>query len=231
MQSQKNTQIPLDLGHRTAFGRENFLVTESNSEAVAWVDKWPAWPTPVTILYGPAASGKSHLLSVWCDKTNASSISPHVVADYSRTQLERKKITPVAVDRADFLIGDIEGERGLFHLYNAVKESGATMMMTSCVPPSELDFVLPDLSSRLRAAQTVRINPPDDTLLSAVLVKLFADRQLKVSTDVIRYLVPRMERSLDAAVKLVADADKLALSEKKAITVPLVRQILMKNLG
>ena len=145
--------------------------------------------------------------------------------------MERKKITPVAVDRADFLIGDIEGERGLFHLYNAVKESGATMMMTSCVPPSELDFVLPDLSSRLRAAQTVRINPPDDTLLSAVLVKLFADRQLKVSTDVIRYLVPRMERSLDAAVKLVADADKLALSEKKAITVPLVRQILMKNLG
>jgi len=85
---------------------------------------------------------------------------------------------------------------------------------------------LADLSSRLNAAPTVGIGTPDDGLIAAVLVKLFADRQLRVSTDVIEYAVKRMERSLAAARKLVKALDALALAERREITVPLVRRVL-----
>ena len=53
---------------------------------------------------------------------------------------------------------------------------------------------LPDLASRLRAAPSVAIAPPDDRLLAAVLVKLFADRQVRVAPEVIAFLLRRMER-------------------------------------
>ena len=68
--------------------------------------------------------------------------------------------------------------------------------------------------------------PPDDSLLAAVLVKLFSDRQLYLSEDVLNYVLPRMERSFAAARDLAEKADKLALIEKRPVSIPLMRRIL-----
>ncbi|HKO06210.1 MAG TPA: DNA replication protein, partial [Alphaproteobacteria bacterium] len=64
-------QLTLDLGHRAAYGREDFLVAPSNAEAVLWLDRWPAWPAPALTLYGPAGCGKSHLAQVWRKHSDA----------------------------------------------------------------------------------------------------------------------------------------------------------------
>ena len=85
---------------------------------------------------------------------------------------------------------------------------------------------LADLSSRFKALQTVEIGEPDDTLLSAVLVKQFADRQLRIDADVLGYILPRMERTFAAARQLVVAADTVSLQEQRRITIPLMRQIL-----
>jgi chromosomal replication initiation ATPase DnaA len=119
-----------------------------------------------------------------------------------------------------------ELEVALLHLYNTVRESGATMMMTGRVPPSRWQLKLADLSSRLKTATVAEIRPPDDALLAAVLVKQFADRQLKVDGDVIAFVQHRIERSFVALRQLVDAVDKLAMAEKRRITVPLVRQVL-----
>ncbi|MBM3560518.1 MAG: DNA replication protein, partial [Alphaproteobacteria bacterium] len=58
-------QLALDLGHRAAFGREDFLVAACNAAAVHWIDLWPGWPAPGLALWGAPASGKSHLAAVW----------------------------------------------------------------------------------------------------------------------------------------------------------------------
>ena len=92
--------------------------------------------------------------------------------------------------------------------------------------PTHADFVVPDLASRFRAAPCVSIHSPDDRLLASVLEKLFRDRQLRVGGDVIAYLLPRMERSFAAARHIVAQADRTALSEKRGISVPLMRKVL-----
>ncbi|MGB1077630.1 MAG: HdaA/DnaA family protein [Bdellovibrionales bacterium] len=216
------SQIPLDLGHREAFGREDFLVAPSNAEAVAWIDRWPDWQSHILVLYGPSASGKSHLSAVWAQKTGASFWTAEDIIS-EKTLSDKQSLV---IDRADLLIGDIEAETKLFHLYNMAKEQQSSLLMTMAVPPSQLSFCIPDLSSRLRSSQAIGIETPDDALLSAVIVKLFSDRQITISPEVLKYILPRMDRSFDAAKRLVEDADKLALSQKKPISIPIMRQVL-----
>ena len=85
---------------------------------------------------------------------------------------------------------------------------------------------LPDLASRLKAATTVEIGPPDDLLLGQILVKLFADRQLLADDKVIAYIVPRMERSLAAAQAIVERLDRLALARGTRISRTLAAEVL-----
>lgn len=221
--SQYAEQLPLDLGHRTAMGREDFLIAPGNQDAVAWIDLWPEWPAPALVLYGPVASGKSHLAAVWCDQSGAAKIAAG--------ELNEKTVQDIAaradhlmIDDADTLIGDVGREKALFHLYNMFKEEKRTLLLTMQDAPVRRAFTLPDLASRLRAAPCVAIREPDDAILAAVLVKLFNDRQLRVSAEVINYILPRIERSFDAARSLVQKLDEAALSSKSDLTIPFIRK-------
>ena len=64
-------QLPLALEMRPALGRDDFMVADCNSEAVAWIDQWPKWPAPALCLYGPKGCGKSHLAEVWRARSGA----------------------------------------------------------------------------------------------------------------------------------------------------------------
>jgi len=221
----KAEQIPLDLGSRVAMGREDFLIGEANQSAVGWLDKWPEWPAPVLILNGPAGSGKSHLAAVWRDMSGAEMIRPEMLLSKTARQIADAGPT-VILDGIDPWIGDEEAERNLFHLYNLFKEEQRQFLLTMRMPPAESDFAIADLASRLRAAPVASIQPPDDALLAAVLIKLFHDRQLQVNEDVIRYVLPRMERSFAAAGEIVKAADRKALAQKRGVSVPLMRDVL-----
>lgn len=221
-------QIPFDLGHRPAQGREDFMVAPSNQEAVGWLDRWPSWGAPCLIIYGPAASGKSHLASVWAVKTNAILVNNRCLANTDASELADLG-KHLVIDNADLWLGDRGVETTFFHLYNIMKEEQRSFLMTMTAAPTHIDFSIADLASRLRAAPAAAIQPPDDTLLAALLVKLFSDRQLKISSDVLQYLLPRMERSFAAAHELVRSIDHHALSEKKAISTQLVRRVLLEQ--
>lgn len=221
----QSSQIPFDLGHRTAMGRDDFLIAPNNQDAVAWIDLWPDWPAPVLILYGPVASGKSHLAAVWGEKSNAACVHHGTLNDSSIRQIA-SAAKHVILEDADKLIGNVEGEKGLFHLYNLFKEEKRSILLTLSEAPVRRSFALPDLASRLRAAPAVAIREPDDVLLSAILVKLFNDRQLRVGQDVINYIVSHMERSFEEAQRIVEAADQRAMIDKRAVSVPLLREIL-----
>lgn len=221
-------QIPFDLGYRPAQGREDFMIAPSNQEAVAWIDRWPEWPAPALVLYGPVSSGKSHLASVWAVKTNAILVNNRCLGDADADELAALG-KYLVIDNVDLWIGDRSAETTLFHLYNLMKEEQRSLLLTMNTAPTHIDFVIPDLASRLRAAPAAAIQPPDDTLLAAILVKLFADRQVRIGSDVLHYMLPRMERSFIAAQRLVTEIDRLALSEKRPVSVPLVRRVLLRK--
>ncbi len=219
----KPEQIPFDLGHRAALGREDLWVSQANSGAVAWLDKYPDWPAPALVVYGPPASGKTHLARVWQKTTAALDVTPENIND-----LRGINDFPLAsiIDDAERFIGDIETETGLFHAYNRAKEEGAHLLLTAEHAPKEWNFTLPDLKSRLLAAPAVAISAPDEQLMGIVLVKLFSDRQIFVPQEVVQFIVSRIERSFEALRNVAEAVDKKALAEKRPVTVPLVREIL-----
>lgn len=224
------TQIPFDLGHRPALERGDFLIAPSNQDAVAWLDLWPQWPAPVLILYGPVGSGKSHLAAVWCEQSNAACIDIRTLTQAAAGEIAAQ-CHHLILDDADSIIGNLEREKGLFHLYNMFKEERRSLLMILKDPPVRRTFALPDLASRLRAAPAVAIREPDDHLLAALLIKLFSDRQLRIGAEVLDYILPRIERSFEAAQRLVTLADQKALAEKRAVSIPLIRDLLTQAGG
>lgn len=215
-------QLALDFGHRPSLSGEDFLVAPCNAEAVAWLDRWPRWPMTALAVHGPPGCGKSHLAQVFLDLSGARAITPD--------DLRRNEPPNLLGDSPACLVEDAEAllddEEGFLHLYNTAHEKDLRMLLIARRPPARWRVALADLRSRLNAATAVGIGAPDDALIAAVMVKLFADRQLRVDQGVIPYALTRMERSFDSARRLVAAIDAAALAERRNITVPLARQVL-----
>ncbi len=216
------SQLALELGHRPALGREDFLVAASNAEAVAWIDRWPDWPAHALGLFGPAGSGKTHLAEVWRERSRAPLHVASAIAGRAPESL-LGGAHACAVEEVDRGVD----ERALLHLVNVIRERAGQLLLTGRTPPARWPIALPDLASRLKAAPAVALKAPDDALLGAVLVKLFADRQLRVTPEVVGFLLARIERSVAAARLVVGALDRAALAERRKITVSLVRRVLV----
>ncbi len=211
--SHKPAQLVLDLPHRQALGAEDFLVSTSNAAAVQLIDDWPAWSVPAAFVVGPEGSGKSHLAHVWRMRSGARVVGAAAVGDDAIGELEAASALVVEdVHRG------LKSERALFHLLNLAREERFSILLTAQKAPGEIAISLPDLRSRLRAVPVARIEAPDEALLKAVLVKLFADRQLMVDPQLVSYLALHVERSLAAAARVVAAADRLSLSRQRKVT-------------
>lgn len=214
-------QLALDLPVDTRLGAEDFLVGRSNETAFATILRWPDWPARLVRLGGGPGSGKTHLASVWADRSGA-----RIVA---AGEVRPDDVPALAAARA-LVVEDLDrgpvDEPALFHLVNLVRESGAYLLATGAAPVERSGLVLPDLLSRLRLAPSVVLGPPDDEELRAVLVKLFHDRQLLVEASVIAFLAARIERSFAAAARVVAALDREALSRGRRVTRPVAALIL-----
>ena len=214
-------QLPLELGHRPAIGRSDFLVTDANREAVGWIDMWPKWPSHGLGLYGPPGCGKSHLVHVFAAKAEAHVLEVNEITESDPIALVAQH-KALAWDNADA----VSDEQALFHLFNVVREAGKHLLIVGRTAPARWDVMLPDLKSRLSGMPSVEIRQPDDTTIAAVLVKLFRDRQLEVTPDLVDYIQKRIPRTFVAVQALAERVDRDALAQNRKITVPLVRSIL-----
>lgn len=214
-------QLAFDLPLDPRYGREDFLVSPSNERAYGLIERWPDWPDPIVHLIGPRGSGKSHLASIWATAADAWTIDAFEVSG------ER---IPHLVSNGALVVEDADrGERdeaALFHLLNLSRERGAFVLLTGSAPVEAWGLKTPDLVSRLRLAPGMSLDPPDDALLKAILVKLFVDRQLVVDTSVVEFLALRIERSLARAAEAVIALDREGLSRGRRLTRAMAAEIL-----
>jgi chromosomal replication initiation ATPase DnaA len=212
-------QLAFDLPGVEAMTREDFFVAPSNALALQVIEGWEHWPGRKLLLIGPEGSGKTHLAHVWAGMAGAAILQAEDLAAVALADLAGRS---VVVEDADRIGAD---EARLFHLHNLVTTGGA-LLLTARTPPRDWRLRLPDLVSRMQAAPVARLEAPDDALLSAVLVKLFADRQVVVAANLIPYLVSRMPRSVGAARALVIALDARALALGRPISRALAAEVL-----
>jgi len=209
------TQLVLPLEIRSAQGRADFIVAPANQQAVAFLDSYPHWPAPAVALFGPAASGKSHLAAVWADKAGA--------AVLEAAQLES------AIPAGPLVVENVTAGVAEAPLF-ALLERGTPLLLTAQLPPAEwpekFDLTLPDLVSRVRALLAFALWAPDDALLMGLAVKLFADRQVQVPENVITHMIRSLERSPAAIRDFVVRADMIALAGKRPINISLIKDLL-----
>ncbi len=220
-------QLTFDLRIPPALSRADFLVAEANRLAATVLDAPEGWPDGRMLLTGPAGSGKTHLAAIWATERGA----PMTQADQLRPDDADALVAPggaLVIEDAQWAAGLTRAEAALFHIWNLSAGRGCLLLMTAETPPRDWGLVLPDLQSRMLAMPQTRLGQPDEPLLAAVLVKLFADRQLSPPAGLIDWLVPRMDRSLGLARALVAGLDAAAMSRQGPVTRAMAAELLDK---
>lgn len=213
-------QLTFDLPVRSASGRADFFIAPANKLAVAEIDRWQDWPARKLLLIGPNGSGKSHLAHVWAQESGARVCTARSLVGQTPQPGHR------AVEDVEEIAGDAEAETALFHWHNLVLAEGGTLLFTATRPAALWPIGLPDLASRMQATPGTRLEAPDDTLLGAVLLKLFSDRQIAPPAPLLSWLTARMERSFAAAGQLVEALDAQALRTGRPIGRKLAAEVL-----
>jgi len=179
---------------------ENF-VTGANAELLARLRALAAGELAESVLYlwGEPGSGRSHLLA-------ASARPGLVVAD----DVERL---------------DDAGQIALFNAINAARDAGGTVLAAGNAPPAQL-ALREDLKSRLAWGLVYQVKPLTDAEKALTLHGEATRRGLKLSDEVVWYLLTHVRRDLHSLIGLLDRLDRASLEQRRAVTLPLVRELI-----
>lgn len=221
-------QLPLGV-RLSDRARLSSFVPGANAEALAALDALIASGGAGTLwLWGPAGSGRSHLLQAACAVVNSAgyfpleelaALGPDCLAGASALGL-------VAIDDVERIAGHADWERGLLFLYREIEAAGGRLLIAATSAPRHAGFALPDLASRLAAATVHALQPLDDAGQREALRLRAAVRGLELPEDTASYLQRRHPRDMPTLLALLERLDVEALSAQRRLTIPFIRQAL-----
>lgn len=177
-------------------------------------------------LGGPAGSGRSHLIAAafaeWC----RSGLSAHFIALADTGQhalLEQADGDWMALDDVDALAGDDRGERALFNALNRWRAARTGVVMSGVGREA---FELPDLRSRLGQATRLTLKPLDEPSLGELVRRMALEHEVVPGRGVVDYILSRAPRNAGHIAELVETASRRALTERRTLSVPLIRELL-----
>lgn len=176
----------------------DFIISDANRIAVKHLEHWALWPVMASILIGPRKSGRSLLGRIFAAKTGGRFIDNAEEQDETR----------------------------LFHSWNEAQVERRPLLLAADLPPAKWRIKLPDLRSRLLASPLVAIQEPDMDLMAGLVEKLLHARGLAAPSDVVRYVVPRIERSYVGVGRIVDALDECALAHRRPVSMRVAREAL-----
>lgn len=216
-------QLPLDLAARPRPSFDNF-VPGANAAALAALRAaaQAAPPAASVYLWGPEGSGRSHLLAAYAEATGAAVLGPESTAA-AFDAAER-----AVVDDCERL--DPAQQERLFHLYNRVRDAQGCLVASGNAAPLYLPL-REDLRTRLGWGLVFQLQPLSDAEKVAALAGMARDRGLKLSDDVLPYILTRFERDLRGLEALIDALDRYSLQHQRAVTLPLLKDLLKERVN
>ncbi len=172
-------------------------------------------------LWGPAGSGRSHLLHAALAAARAGGRPAQPFA--ASTAFEVPQDALVVADDVHRL--DADAQVALFNLYNRLRSGGGALLASGDAAPAQLK-VREDLKTRLAAGLAYQLHALDDDEKAAALARHAQGRGFKLTQEVTDYLLNHAQRDLPSLLALLDALDRHSLATRRAITVPLLRELL-----
>jgi DnaA family protein len=182
-------------------------------------------------LVGETGAGKSHLLRGTCHAAVAAGLTAaYLPLDVRAAGTDvfdgLEAFAVVAIDDTERWLGHRLWEEALLGLYQRLFDRRSALLFASTLTPGDLDVGLPDLASRLRAAQVYTLRPLADTDRARAIERLAAERGLELSGDVVAFILRRVPRRMDELLGIFERLDRGALAQQRRVTIPLVKEVL-----
>ena len=213
-------QLLLNFNFKKSFNDHDYYVSDSNYFAFNIVDKWPKWEKKILNISGEKFSGKTHLANIFKLKSSALFLNETEISNEIFKKI--KLYESIIIDE----FSNTVDENLIYSIFNLVDQDSKYLLINSEIPLSEINFKLPDLVSRSKNSLQARINPPDDELIFAIILKNFSDRQIKLEKQIIEFIVNRVERSYGKISEFIYKVDELSLKKKKPINLKTIKEIL-----
>lgn len=183
-------------------------------------------------LWGPKASGKSHVLQACCQAVHASESAIYLpltlLKEWGPNTLEGlEDQTLVCIDDVDAIAEDALWEEALFHLYNKIKDmEKTTLILSGSQAPANMPLALADLRSRLAGALVIQINElNDEEKINTLKLRAFK-RGFDLSKQVSQFLLNRCSRNMHDLHQMLNRLDEASLAAQRKITIPFVKHVL-----
>jgi DnaA-homolog protein len=218
-------QLPLPIGFEATPSFETFAVG-ANALAVTYLQQAIGQTAPV-FLWGEPGTGKSHLLQALAHQTQrqgarVSWFHPGVSLPWNFDEAAAL----IVFDNCDQL--DAMQQHAAFQLFVEATTHGIVVLGAGRVPPVDLP-VREDLRTRLGWGHVFALHALTEADVRAALRREADRRGLFLSDEVMTYLLTRFERDLKNLMQLLDRLDEFSLVHKRAITIPLLKQMLAES--
>jgi len=213
-------QLLLNFEFKRTFNDHDYYVCDSNYFAFNLIENWPKWEKKILNISGEKFSGKTHLANIFRLKSSALFLKENEINNdmFKKIKLYESIIIDGFSNKVD--------ENMIYSIFNLVDQDSKYLLINSEIPLSEINFKLPDLISRSRNLLQAKINPPDDELIFAIILKNFSDRQIKIEKQIIEFIIKRIDRSYGKISEFIYKVDELSLKKKKPINLKTIKEIL-----
>ena len=221
-------QLALDIAQPPAPTLDNFVPGRNAELVVALYSAAHAASRERFIyLWGAAGSGRSHLLRAVVDAARADG-GPAMLFDSRADEFAAPDDALCAVDDVHLL--SAQAQIALFNLHNRIKASRGTLVASGIAAPAQL-ALRPDLVTRLASGLVYRVHGLNEEEKVAALKRHAQARGFQLSQEVVAYLLRHARRDLPSQLALLDALDRYALANRRAITLPLLRELLNAQLA
>jgi len=213
-------QLIFKFPFKTNYFEEDFYVSENNFEAYKLIESWPKWSSRFVNIFGPSGCGKTHLSNIFNKKFNSFFISASELNNNTLSSIKAKECLII-----DDCKNNVE-EKLFYSVLNQSHLSNQYIIINSTKPIQSFEVKLNDLKSRLKSFVNIGIDLPTDELIKVIISKNFSDKQVKIESKSLEYIIKNIDRSYEAIFDLINKLDDFSLSTGSSINIKLIKKAL-----